>query len=207
MYHALYEAEMKRVARVPSLYFNDHSCTIGSMQTNSTPTQKELFITAYRENLTELVRYAQSKVGDYETGKDLVQEAFLKAWVYIRDGKEIKNMKHFLYRTLKNLIVDTYRKRKTLSLEVLLEYGHEPSMNESEHLVDMLDGKIALALIGALPPKYQEILRMKYESNLTLKEIAQRSGQSNNSVAVCVHRGLSKLKRLYASGGEKSVLV
>ncbi|MFA6227207.1 MAG: sigma-70 family RNA polymerase sigma factor [Candidatus Paceibacterota bacterium] len=98
---------------------------------------------------------------------------------------------------MNNLIVDEYRKHKTTSLDVILEKGFEPSVDESERIFNIFDGKAALLLIQQLPEKYKKIMRMKYEKLLSLKEISLILGQSKNSVAVQLHRGLAKLKELY----------
>src|SRR3989338_6812391 len=103
-------------------------------------------------------------------------------------------MKAFLYHVLNHLIIDEYRKRKTTSLDVLLEKGYEPSVNDSEHTFNVFDGKAALLLIQHLPIKYQEVMRMRYEKDLSLKEISLITGQSKNAVAVQAHRGLEKLR-------------
>ena len=66
------------------------------------------------------------KVSDHAIGEDLVQETFMKTWSYLVKGGKIDVMKAFLYHVLNNLIVDEYRKRKTTSLDVLLEKGFEP---------------------------------------------------------------------------------
>ena len=93
--------------------------------------------------------------------------------------------------------MDEYRKRKASSLDVLLEKGFEPSVIDSSQLLNVLDGKAALLLIGLLPVKYQKVMRMRYIQLLSLKEISLLTGQSKNTVAVQTHRGLDKLKILY----------
>ena len=107
-------------------------------------------------------------------------------------------MKAFLYHVLNNLIVDEYRKRKTTSLEALLETGAEPSMDTRESLFNRIDGKGALELISKLPDRYRKILKMKYIQDLSTKEMALLTGQSTNTVGVQVHRALNKLRMLYA---------
>lgn len=155
---------------------------------------------AYHEYERGLNVYARFKVSDRETGEDVVQDTFMKTWRYLVKGGKIDMMKAFLYHILNNLIVDEYRKRKhaTTSLDVLLEKGYEPrSGNSSEKLLDILDGKAALLLIAQLPEKYQKIMRMRYTQSLSLTEIALITGQTKNSIAVQLHRGLAKLKELY----------
>ena len=137
-------------------------------------------------------------MNNHATGEDLVQETFIKTWTYLLRGGKIDVMKAFLYHVLNNLIVDEYRKRKTSSLDVLIEKGFEPSTGDSGHFFDTLDGKRALLLIARLPRAYQKIMRMRYVQDLSLKEMALVTGQSKNALAVQAHRGLAKLKLLYS---------
>jgi RNA polymerase sigma-70 factor (ECF subfamily) len=106
-------------------------------------------------------------------------------------------MKAFLYHILNNLIVDEYRKKKTTSLDILLEKGFEPGVDDSNRLFDFLDGKALILLIKKLPPKYQKVINMKYVQLLSLEEMSLILGKSKNTVAVNAHRGLEKLKQLY----------
>ncbi len=142
--------------------------------------------------------YAFLKINDRATSEDLIQEAFLKTWKYLIRGKKINTMKAFLRHVFDNIIIDEYRKRKTISLDLLLEKGFEPSADYSpQHLFNVLDGKTALLLIQKLPKIYQQVLHLRYEEGLPLKEIAGLTNQSINTVAVQIHRGLHGLRKLY----------
>lgn len=144
-----------------------------------------------------LSSHAFFKVNNRATSEDLVQDTFMKTWSYLVKGGKIDVMKSFLYHILNNLIVDEYRKRKIASLDVLIEKGYEPSANPSESLMNILDGGKALQLIQRLPQKYQKVMRMRYIQDLSLKEMSLVTGQSKNTIAVQLHRGLAKLKLLY----------
>ncbi len=141
--------------------------------------------------------HAFFKTHDHAVGENLVQDTFMKTWMYLVRGGKIDVMKAFLYHILNQLIVDQYRKHKTTSLDILLEKGFEPSEDNSERLLDVLDGRAAFFLIQRLPEKYQKVMRMRFIQDLSLKEISLITGQSKNTIAVQVHRGLEKLKRLY----------
>lgn len=145
----------------------------------------------------KLNAHAFFRVHNHALGEDLVQDTFMKTWSYLVRGGKIDIMKAFLYHLLNNLIVDEYRKHKTTSLDVLLEKGFEPSTDDSKQLLNILDGKAAILLIQSLPEKYQAVMRMRYVRELSLTEIALITGQTKNTVAVQVHRGLEKLKLLY----------
>lgn len=152
---------------------------------------------AHRDYEKGLNAHAFFKMQNREMGEDLVQETFMKTWKYLVKGGKIEIMKAFLYHVLNHLIVDEYRKRKTVSLDVLLEKGYEPGKDYSERLFNMLDGKAAIILILRLPEKYQKVMRMRYVQDLSLAEMALITGQSKNTIAVQLHRGLEKLKALY----------
>jgi RNA polymerase sigma-70 factor (ECF subfamily) len=96
--------------------------------------------------------------------------------------------------------VDEYRKRKTTSLDALLEKGFEPSASYSGIPFNALDEKSTLLLIQRLPEKYQKVMRMRYLQDMSLKEMSLITGQSKNTIAVQVHRGLEKLKALRDPG-------
>jgi RNA polymerase sigma-70 factor (ECF subfamily) len=170
------------------------------MTTKKKKTEHEKMLTgAHREYEKGLNTYAFFKTHDHEIGTDLVQDTFLKTWMYLVKGGKIEVMKAFLYHVLNNLIVDEYRKHKTSSLDVLLEKGFDPSAGDStERLLNTLDGKSAFLLIKNLPEKYQKVMHMRYEQDLSLKEMSILTGQSKNAIAVQLHRGLEKLKLLHS---------
>lgn len=159
--------------------------------------RQKVLSTAHNDFAKGLNAHAFFKIHNHATGEDLVQDTFMKTWSYLVKGGKIDVMKAFLYHVLNNLIVDEYRKRKTSSLDVLLEKGFEPGKDHSERLFNVLDGKAAVLLIQKLPERYRKVMRMRYVQDLTLAEMSLITGQSKNTMAVQVHRGLEKLKLLY----------
>lgn len=141
--------------------------------------------------------HAFFKVSNRATSDDLAQDTFLKTWSYLVKGGKIDVMKSFLYHVLNHLIIDEYRKRKTISLDALLEKGFEPSVDNTLRLFNVLDGKAILLLVQRLPEKYQKVMRMRFVQDLSLKDISLITGLSKNTLAVQVHRGLKKLRELY----------
>jgi RNA polymerase sigma-70 factor (ECF subfamily) len=157
----------------------------------------EAFTVAHCAYAKGLRLHAFRKVHDRATGEDLVQETFVKTWRYIVKGGKVDVMKAFLYHVLNDLIVDEYRKRKTTSLDALLEKGFEPNTGHDRRLLDVLDGKAELLLITRLPVSYRKVMHMRYVQDLSLEEMSLITGQSKNSIAVQAHRGLEKLKLMH----------
>lgn len=152
---------------------------------------------AHRDYQSGLSSHAFFKTGSHITSQDMVQETFMKTWRYLARGGKIDVMKAFLYHVLNNLIVDEYRRRKTVSLDVLLQKGYEPGTDHTEELINILDGRAAMLLIARLPLTYQKVMRMRHVQDLSLAEMSLITGQSRNTIAVQLHRGLAKLKLLY----------
>ena len=159
--------------------------------------QRAILSVAHKDYGKKLNSYAFFRVSNRATSEDLVQDTFRKTWTYLVKGGKIDVMKSFLYHVLKDLIIDEYRKRKSSSLDALMEKGFQPGEDNSQRLMDVLDGKRAIFLISRLPDKYQRIMRMRYVQDLSLQEMSLITGQSKKTLAVQVHRGLKKLKIIY----------
>lgn len=160
-------------------------------------------ILAHRNYESALLRRALFKTSNPETSQDLVQTTFLKTLVYLQKGGKIDLMRSFLNHILNALIIDEYRKHKVVSLDSLMEKGFDAGSDEYEKVVNYLDGKEVVLLIPQLPKKYETIIQLRYVKGLSLKEIALITRQSENTVAVQVHRGLAKLKVLYTERFQK----
>ncbi|MEK7628547.1 MAG: RNA polymerase sigma factor [Patescibacteria group bacterium] len=161
---------------------------------------------AFDAHADELFRHAYFRLSDRERAKDLVQETFLKVWTSAERGTKIENWRAFLFRSLHNLIIDEYRKKKQSSLDAILEAdvseGNFPELvgDNFEETVSALDGKIDEQVlheaIAKLPEQYQSAVVMRYIDERSPKEIAELLGENENVVSVRVHRGLKKLRAI-----------
>lgn len=155
----------------------------------------------------ELFRHASLRLRDRERAVELTQECFLRAWDYMKKGEEIAQMRPFLYRTLRHLIIDEYRRKKAVSLEAMVEdsAGNVEDMlpadesNSLEAAITRHDGARVLEALTRLPEPYREAVTMRFVDGLSPQEIASVIEVSENVVSVRVHRGLKKLKELLES--------
>ena len=162
---------------------------------------KSQFSEAYTTYQRPLLCYCMCKVSSKALAEDLTQETFLKAWKYIMSGNNVENMRAFLYRILRNLIIDEYRRVGVHndSLERLYEEGFEPGIDESDQLVDRIEGSKAIALLHEVRKPYRDVITLKYIKGFSTKEIAKINHISKNAVAVRIHRGLHMLKDNFLS--------
>lgn len=167
-------------------------------------TKKESYLKAYEDFADAIFRHCYFRMSDKEKAKDLMQETFIKVWEYtIVNNNTVYNMRAFLYKTANNLIIDEYRKKKSLSLETLREDGFEPVSTDHENMELAISTKEVLKFIGELDPKYREVVVMRYVDDLSPKEIAEITGENKNNISVRINRGVQKLKALINSNEKK----
>lgn len=155
------------------------------------------FLSAYDEHADALFRHTLLRVRDREAAKDIVQESFSRTWGYLAKGKKIVYIRAFLFRVAGNLIVDAARRKKSVSLDNMIEQdGFEPV---DEHAIDpttIPQLRETMGHLKALDEIYQTAIRMRYFENMTPKEIATSLGVSENVVSVRIHRGIERLSRI-----------
>lgn len=163
--------------------------------------QESVFLRAFDEHADALFRHAQLRLSDRERAIELVHDAFTKAWGYLREGNEISSYRAFLYKVLHNLIIDEYRRRRETSLDAILEAdGVDEGMfvelraGSLDEVVNALDARQALALVGELPDIYRESVILRFVDGLSPKEIGALIEESENVVSVRIHRGIKILR-------------
>ena len=156
------------------------------------------FMAAYEANADMLFRHCLLRVRDREKAKDIVQEAFSRTWVYLSEGKEIEHIKAFLFRVANNLIIDGARKKKSSSLDAMMdEDGFEIADDSITDPAEKQGIREAMKLLSELDEIYRVVITMRYMDELSPKEIAAVLGVSENVVSVRIHRAIVRLQALY----------
>jgi len=154
------------------------------------------FLKSYEDFADAIFRHCYFRVSDRELAKDLVQETFARIWKYLAQGKIIQNIKAFLYKTANNLIIDQYKKKKELSLDELTEAGVSLASDENLKIQSQAEAKEVLSILNKLKPAYKEALTMRYFNELSVKEIAEILGESENNISVRIHRAINDLRKI-----------
>lgn len=172
----------------------------GKKTTRSVQWKQDLerdFLASYDEHADALFRHCFIRVRDREAAKDIVQETYSRTWLYLSEGKTIDYPRAFLYRVANNLIVDGSRKKKSASLEKMMEDdGFEPVDESITDPTDRTSAREAMKHLTSLDEIYQTAIRMRFFDNMSPKEIALTLGVSENVVSVRIHRGIERLGRL-----------
>ena len=154
------------------------------------------FARVYEAYADVLFRHCFFRVSERERAKDFTQEAFVKTWEYLGQGKQIENMRAFLYRVADNLIIDESRKRKEMSLDALRESGDflEPFEDGATKQEEGMILKEIHRTIATLDPSDRSLFVMRYIDELDPKEIAEALDMTPNNVSVKLHRIAKKIK-------------
>ncbi len=137
---------------------------------------------------------------DRDKAKDITQETFIRLWKYIAGGEEIENARALLYKMANNLIIDESRKKQTVSIELLSEKGFDPGTDNMPKLISELDSKFVGDVVKKLEPRYREIINMRFIEDLSIKEIAEATDETENNISVRIHRGLKQLREILDNG-------
>lgn len=155
------------------------------------------------QNESSLIRYVHHMTRDLELAKDIVQESFLKLWQ--EDQQKISGHEtQWLFTTCRNRAYDHLRKkeRKNLSTQDLELDVPDNALN-AEQLINQHDDELILkTLLAQLSPQQREIIHMKFEQDLSYKQISEITGLSASHVGVLIHNVVSKLKM--SAVGKKS---
>tara|TARA_B100000530_G_scaffold333289_1_gene281035 strand:+ start:1263 stop:1847 length:585 start_codon:yes stop_codon:yes gene_type:complete len=149
-----------------------------------------------------LTKYAVSILGDLEQARDVVQDTFLK--LYKQDPEKVrKKVKSWLFTVCRNHCYDLIkRNRRTSNLEED-EISYITSNDDNPfQVISFLEGreeidekiKILYSLIEELPSRQREVMRLKFQANLSYKEIAETIGISTSNVGFVMHSALKKLR-------------
>jgi len=148
----------------------------------------------------QLTHYTAGVAGNIEVAREIVQEAFMRFWKTADEKIEIGGEKAWLMRVCRNMAIDTARRAGRVisvgSVESVESFALDESadirerQNREEALTDIL------TLLKTLSGDQQEVVRLRYQHDLSYKEISGITGHTVSNVGVLIHDAMNKIKRL-----------
>lgn len=146
--------------------------------------------------------------GESEDARDVAQDTLLKAYQSLKQLKEPKALRSWLYRVASNACLMKRRKGKfepqrELSLEELMPAGAEEASAEIPDTGDLPDDELARSevrravreAIRELPPHYKIVLVLRDMEQLTTSETAEALGVPESTVKMRLHRARLMVRR------------
>ena len=156
--------------------------------------QKQAFIALYDSLSSAIFRHCFFRLSSRERALEISQEAFMKVWEYFDKGTDIKNPSALVYRVANNLIVDEYRRKKMVSLDLLQEEGFDVGDGEQEKVMERMElDKVRIA-VSKIPEKYRQVVTLRFVEGLSPKEIGVIVNRTENAVSVQLNRAIKMLQ-------------
>ena len=142
-----------------------------------------------------LLRYAYRLCNDLETARDAVQDTFLKLCREDR-GKVENYLVKWLFTVCRNRVFEILRKEKRMTALTDIELQKTEAQDDSPAVNAVLtDDKHTLKdLMQKLPEREQEVLRLKFQSGLSYKEISDITKLSVTNVGFILHKTIKELR-------------
>jgi RNA polymerase sigma-70 factor (ECF subfamily) len=149
--------------------------------------------------------------GQPEDAKDVAQETLLRAFQSLKEVKEPRALRSWLYRVVSNACLMRRRKGKfeperELGLDELMPQSREEAEIQIPDVSRLPDDEAVReevrsavrAGIGELPPQYRTVLLLRDIEQLSTREVAEALGVPGSTVKMRLHRARLMLRRLLA---------
>ena len=115
-----------------------------------------------------LFRFAYMRVGRRADAEDIVQDVFLKLFRSSESLTSVRNVKHYLIRSISNACKDFHRRKQDI---LPLEKAEREMVSDDD--LKMYEEYLRItALARTLPPEQREVLYMKCIDGLKFREIS-----------------------------------
>ncbi len=154
---------------------------------------KEAFQLLYQKYALKVYNYFWYRVGyNKETAEDLTQETFTRAFGSLDTYQERQySYLTFLLKVAHNLLINHWRQKPTMDLE---KFKDLPVIFDS-HLSDQVDVELMWQNIDRLSFLDREVLHLRYQYDLSIREIAKIMNRSENAVKLILSRSRKRLRR------------
>ena len=161
---------------------------------------------AEQQNVEELLRrfeipllqYATRITGNNERARDVVQEAFIK---FQRNGAVApEKTATWLFTVCRNGALNVCRKERRIMYldEEIIESRLDEQPLPFERIEQHEASGFLIKILATLPPRQQEVLQLKFQSDLTYQQIAEITKTTANTVGVLIHTALKTLRQRYS---------
>lgn len=147
-----------------------------------------------------LVAYALRYVHDLETARDMAQDVFVKLHAELStdrvgiDGK----LAQWLFTVCRNRCID-HQRSHAVSRKDTVDLATQPSPIDGPEtpLVQAETASQVLAALAQLPPRQQEVIRLKFHQGLSYADIAAVTELSVTNVGFLISTGLATLRQKF----------
>jgi RNA polymerase sigma-70 factor (ECF subfamily) len=151
---------------------------------------------AYEDSRNDVYYYLLTTGISPADAQDVTQETFLRLYIALRDGDDIRSVRGWIFRVAHNAALKLRQKRSQLqAVDTGFGVFSSPGETPESSAIDSQRRALLDAAIRDLSPQQRQCLHLRAEG-LRYQEIADAIGISVSSVAVFLRRAVSKLRRV-----------
>jgi RNA polymerase sigma factor (sigma-70 family) len=162
-------------------------------------TKRQNFEEIFQRFEIPLLQYARRITGDREQARDVVQETFVK---FQRNGalRREDEPATWLFTVCRNAALNVCRKERRMMYldEEVLEWRKSEQPMPFDQLEQSEATGFLLSIVATLPARQQEVIQLKFQNDLSYREIAEVMQTTPNNVGVLLHTALRTLRERYA---------
>lgn len=148
----------------------------------------------YKENARIVMKFLLSMTSDYHLAEELTQETFYRAYKNLNSFKGTCKLNVWLCQIAKNLYLDAvkssrYQRETELTEEQTDRRQPLKEVEEKDSVTQIY------RMIHNLEEPYKEVFLLRYNGELSLKEIGDLFGKTENWARVTYYRAKEKLKK------------
>lgn len=156
------------------------------------------FAFLYKKYVDELFSYGLSLGFNREETQDAIQDTFVKLHQKRRECKNIENIKSYLFRMLKNCLLDRYRSCKK---EEVLDLNNLPFEMEISVLEEYIDKeerefleKYINQLLNKLTSRQKEAIYLRFFKELEYEDTAKILNMTPPAVRKLISRAIKRMR-------------
>lgn len=148
-----------------------------------------LLVEKYQDRL---VNFVFAIVQDYDEANDIAQIAFIKAYSSLKKYNPKYQFSTWIYRIAINQAKSNFRRKKTVSIDVINERASEEDIMQSMQEKD--ESLLIRNSIAGLDKNYQLVINMYYWQGLNYQQIADIMDMPLGTIKTWLRRAKQKLK-------------
>lgn len=149
------------------------------------------------EHIRALRRYARALVGGSADSDDLVQETLKRALTYLPEGKEIRNLRAYLFTMLHHVRIDHAKRAIRTRDHLPLDEMTMPSIPATQFA--RLECRELAEAVEMLPAEQREVLLLVCLEGMSYQETADLVGTPIGTVMSRLSRARTALRRMLSA--------
>jgi len=144
----------------------------------------------FRQNYHKMTHLASVLLGNDEEAEDVVQDVFLR----VADSDVAPRNDGYLLTAVRNACLNRIRQMQLHDrVKGLMPIGEETDLQPIDRRLEVLDG-IAAYVDGQLAEPHRSIVRLRFDEDLTVGDIARRLGLNPNTTYKYLVQSIQRIR-------------